>query len=323
MPRAATEPHKEHASKVFIAGATGVLGHRLVSRFRAAGHDVVALSRRPENDAVIRAANGDPVSADPFDADSLTKATTGCDVVVRASTSIPQGMRFRPSHWRENDRVRVDGTRALLEACRRNDVKTYIQEGIVWVATPRDGSPFDEDAQTVDRLWFGSAIEAERMANKAGKETGITASTVRFGGFYAPDAEQIQVMAKMLRKRRVPVLGDGSQYSSWIHVDDAASAVVRVAERRGSGIWHAVDGHPVTSSAFFDRFAEALDAPRPHRVPTWVGRLILGRHTLEFLMLSTRTTPKRLSKELGWAPKYPTTDVGLRAVAAELAALRT
>jgi nucleoside-diphosphate-sugar epimerase len=305
-----------------VAGATGVLGRRLVSQFRAAGHEVVALSRRPENEAVIREAGGDPVSADLFDPDSLVKATQGCDVVVRAATSIPQGMRFRPTHWRQNDRVRTEGTQNLLEACRRNDVATYVQEGIVWVATPRDGSLFSEDAPTVDRLWFGSAIESERMAQKAKQESGIAASTVRFGGFYAADAEQVQIMARMLRKRRLPVVGDGSQFSSWIHVDDAASAVVLVATRKGSGIWHAVDGRPVRAVEFFETFAAALGAPRPRRIPTWLGRLVLGRHTLEFLTLSTRTKPERLARELGWSPKYATIDQGLRAVASELTAGR-
>jgi nucleoside-diphosphate-sugar epimerase len=300
--------------RVFVAGATGVLGRRLVVRLASHGHDVVGLSRRPENDEAIRSAGGEPRRCDLFNVDSLVSAAQGSEVVVRAATSIPSGVRFRRKEWIPNDRIRTEGTKALLEACAQGGAKAYVQEGIVWIATPRDGSMFDEDTSPDPRLWFGSAAEAEQIARAAGEANGFATSTVRFGTFYCADSEQTRFIGERLVRGKLPIVGPGDNFWSCTHVDDAADAMAAVIEAQASGIFHAVDNQPVSMTEFFTAFAEALGAPGPKHVPRWLARLAFGRETTDFLSLSTRTSSAKLRRELGWVPRYPTVREGFRQV---------
>jgi nucleoside-diphosphate-sugar epimerase len=297
-----------------VAGATGVLGRRLVARLSGHGHEVLGLSRRPENDAVIRSAGGEPRRGDLFNVDSLVSAAQGSEVVVRAATAIPPGIRFRRKDWIPNDRIRTQGTKALLEACARVHARAYVQEGIVWIAAPRDGSPFDEDTPPDPRLWFGTAAEAENIARAAGEGNGFATSTVRFGTFYCADAAQTRYVGKRLVRGKLPIVGPGDNFWSCTHVDDAADAMTAVIEAQTSGVFHAVDDQPVSLAEYFVAFAEALGAPRPKHVSRWLGRLALGRETLDFLTLSTRTSSAKLRQELGWVPRYPTVREGFRQV---------
>lgn len=300
--------------RVFVAGATGVLGRRLVSTLSGRGHEVVGLSRGPENDAAIRSSGGEVRRADLFDADSLSSAAEGSDVVVRTATSIPSGVRFRRDDWIPNDRIRTEGTRALLDACARVRAKAYVQEGIVWIATPPDGSPFDEGAAEVPRLWFRSARESERIAQEAADKHGFSAATVRFGSFYSADSGQTRYMGERIARGKLPIIGRGNNFWSCTHVDDAADAMGAVVEAGASGIWHAVDSEPVSLGMFFGALAEAMNAPSPGHVPRWLARLVLGRYTLEFMTLSTRTSAAKLHRQLGWSPRYPTVREGFRQI---------
>lgn len=300
--------------KVFVAGATGVLGRRLVPRLRERGHEVIGLSRGPENDQVIASLGGEPRRADLFNAESLVRVADGSDVVVRAATAIPPGVRWRRRDWELNDRVRREGTRALTECAARIHAELYAQESIVWVAQTTDGSPFDETSPASSRLWFGSSIDAESIAREAGSRGGFAVATLRFGGFYGADSEQTRYMGEALVRRKLPILGRGDAVWANLHLDDAASAFVAAVEAVRDGLWHVVDDRPTTAASFFQTFAKTLDAPEPKRVPTWLARLAVGGGTIRFLTASTRTSNARIKKDLAWSPRYPSCKEGLRQV---------
>lgn len=302
--------------KVFVAGATGVLGRRTVRDLVARGHAVTALARKPENEAPIRALGAEPQRADLLDADSLVRAAGGADVVVRAATAIPPGVRWRASDWATNDRIRRDGTRALSACAGRIHAKLYVQEGIVWVATPADGSSFDETSPVRPRLWYGSAIDSERIAREAGAAGGFEVATLRFGGFYSADSAQTRFMGERLVRRRLPIVGRGDAVWSNIHLDDAAAAMVAAVEGMRSGLWHVVDDHPTTTADFFRTFARLLNAPGPRSIPAWIARLFVGGAATAFLTSSTRTSNAKISRDLGWRPKYPTHLEGLNEIVA-------
>ena len=301
--------------KVFLAGATGVLGRRLITGLRERGHAVVGLSRRPENDVTIRALGGEPRHADLFDPDSLARAAEGAEVIMRAATAIPRGTRLRGRDWVMNDRIRREGTRALTEAAARVRAKGYVQESIVWVAAPPDGSLFDEDAVPVPRPWFRSAADAEGIARRAAEAHGFVAASVRFGTFYSADSEQTRTMGERLTRGELPIPGPGEAIWSCTHVDDAALAMLAVMDAGLPGIWHAVDDEPVTLAAFFQTFAERLRAPEPRHVPRWLAGLAVGGPTVDFLTMSTRTSAAKLRRKLGWSPRFPTVRQGLQEVA--------
>src|ERR1700720_883036 len=154
--------------RVFIAGASGVLGRRLVRQFVARGHAVIAQVRSAKAESAVREAGGEPRHADLFDAESLARAAEGCDTVIHAATAIPGKQKTTPADWAMNDHIRRKGTRCLTEAAAKIGAKTYLQESITWVARPKNNSPFEEDSPTLGDSTIQSAIDAESIAREAG-----------------------------------------------------------------------------------------------------------------------------------------------------------
>ena len=297
--------------KVFIAGATGVLGRGLIRQFREHGHEVVGLVRSPEGEQTVLSLGGEPRHADLFDADALTRATEGAKVVIHAATAIPVKTRPQPIDWANNDRIRREGTRALTQAAARVGTRLYLQQSITWVARPPDGSAFDEDSSPHPDAVTQSAMDGEQITLEAGGRTGMAVGVLRCGWFYGPDSPHTRMMGDGLRKRLLPVIGDGQTIWSCLHTDDAAGAFVAAAEAGKSGLWHVVDDRPTTAGEFLTGFARRLGAPPPRRAPEWLVRLIAGRYAVEFLTASTRTSNARIRRDLGWSPRYPTFEEGL------------
>lgn len=293
--------------KIFIAGATGVLGRRLVSGLSGRGHEVVGIARSEEKADLVEELGGSPARVDLFDREGLTRAAGGAEVVIHAATAIPTGMRarFRKS-WKLNDRIRTEGTRVLTEAAGSVGARRYLQQGVVWVVKDADGV-YDEDTPPDPPELVRSSVEGEELARKAGARHGFEVGILRCGQFYAPDAAHSRMMARMLLKRRLPVIGRGEAVLAPIHADDAASAFVAAAEAaKAEGVWHVVDDDPVPAEGYFHRLARVLEAPPPRRVPTWLARLLVGRLTVEALTTSMETSNARAREELGWAPAFPT-----------------
>jgi len=297
--------------KVFIAGASGVLGRRLVRQLVARGHSVVGQVRSPKAEIVVKEAGAEPRQADLFDAESLARAAEGCDTVIHAATAIPTKQKPAPSDWAMNDRIRRKGTRCLTEAAAKIGAKTYLQQSIAWVARPKDESPFDEGSPAVPEPAIQSAIDAETIAREAGSAEGFIVAILRGGFFYDSESAHTRMIADALRKRQMPIIGSGDAEWAMIHTDDAASAYVAAAEKPRGGVWHVVDNELVTVRAFLETLAERLGAPHPRRAPVWLARWLAGELAVAYFTKSTRTTNARLRRDFGWAPKYPTYREGL------------
>ena len=302
--------------RVLIAGASGVLGRRLIRQLVARGHFVVGQVRSARAESVVRAAGGEPRHADLFDAESLAKAADGCDTIIHAATAIPTKRKSVPSDWAMNDRIRRKGTRCLTEAAAKIGAKTYLQQSVVWVARPKDDSAFDEDSPAVPDPAIQSAVDAEAIASEAGATDGFTVAILRGGFFYDSESAHTRMLADGLRKRQMPIIGSGDAAWAMIHTDDAASAFVAVAEQAKNGMWHVVDNELVTVRAFLGEFAARLGARPPRRVPTWLARWIAGEQAVAFFTRSTRTTNARLRRDFGWTPRYPTYREGLEQIVA-------
>ena len=302
--------------KVFIAGATGVLGRRLVRQFNQRGHVVVGLVRSTNGENIVRALGGEPRQGDLFDSDSLAKAADGCDTVIHAATAIPTKKKTIPADWAMNDRIRRQGTRCLTEAAGKIGAKTYMQQSIVWVARPRDGSAFDEDSPLVPDPLVQSAIDAETIAREAGSVDGFCTVVLRIGVFYDSDSAHTQMLAEGIRKRALPIIGSGDAVWAMIHTDDAASAFVTVAEKPRNGVWHVVDNEPVTVRDLLVAWASRLGAGPPRRVPVWVAKWLAGEDAVRYFTKSTRTANARLRREFGWSPRYPSYREGLDQIVA-------
>src|SRR5436190_5800294 len=248
--------------RVFVAGATGVLGRRLVRQLVARGHSAVGLTRNEAGDRLVRSLGGEPRRTNLFDADSLTKAAERCSVVVHAATAIPTKVRTNPRDWTMNDRIRREGTKCLTTAAARVGAGAYLQQSVVWAVRGPNGATFDEDAPPVSDPILTSSLDGERIAREAAAAYGFRVAILRCGGFYSSDGWHTRVFGESLVRGRPVLVDGGAAVWSWIHADDAASAFVAASEWPKSGVWHVVDDRPVSLSEYVTALATRLEPAR-------------------------------------------------------------
>src|SRR5256885_4904613 len=208
--------------RVFVAGATGVLGRRLVRQLVARGHSAVGLTRNEVGDRLVRSRGGEPRRANLFDADSLTKAAERCSVVVHAATAIPTKVRTNPRDWEMNDRIRREGTRCLTTAAARAGAGAYLQQSVVWAVRGPNGATFDEEAPPVSDPILASSLEGERIAREAATAHGFRAAILRCGGFYSSGGRHTRALRGALLRGRRRLVRAGSADRARVHVHESA-----------------------------------------------------------------------------------------------------
>jgi nucleoside-diphosphate-sugar epimerase len=294
--------------RIFIAGATGVVGRRVVPVLLDAGHRVTAVGRSPERRAQLEARGAQAITVSLFDAEALARAVRGHDVVINLATHIPPiSHLFLPGAWRENDRVRRDGSANLVDAGIAAGATRFIQESFAPIYPDRGDRWIDESTPFSPVRYNRSVLDAEastaRFTN--GERVGVV---LRFAGFYGPDAAQLSDMIRYVRKGRSPLPGPGDAYISSVSHDDAATAVI-AALGAPAGAYNVADDEPVTHRAYVGAIACALRVPAPTPFPRWVTRLLgsLG----ELMARSERISNRRFRDTTGWAPAIPSAREGL------------
>ena len=299
--------------KVFLAGATGVLGRAAVPRLVAAGHEVTAVARGADKAERLRAQGATPVAVDLFDEVAVRAAVEGHDAVVHMATSIPPLVKgWRGSAWAMNDRLRSEGTRILADAARAGGASVLVKELVCFFYPDRGSQWIDEDVPVVRQPFSAASLEAEDHT-VAFAEAGGRGVVLRFGLFYSADARGIEEHLRLARLRLGPMIGPADAYQPSIHVDDAADAVV-AALHAPSGIYNVAD-EPVTKAAWNAAFADAFGLKPLRSTPPLLLRL--GGRKLEVLGASRRVSSARFREATGWAPTYPDATVGLAQVAAD------
>lgn len=304
--------------RVFIAGATGVLGRRLIDLFASRGDEVVGLARDEAGVQTVSDNGGRPHRGDVLDSDSLAGALDGVDVLVHAATAIPDATKPSDADWARNDRVRLEGAKNLLDAAP-DSLRQVLFPSVVWVARQPDGSVFDETAERHPDRATESAAAVEDLLARRAESSGFVATVLRLGFLYASDARDTREWGQRLLDGEVPIVGGGllgrrDAELSFVHADDAARAFTAAVEREAGGVYHVVDDEPVTGAEFFRTFADVLDAPTPSRIPGWLARLFVGKVNAEGFTSPMPTKNERARTELGWEPTYSTYESGLREV---------
>lgn len=302
--------------RVFVAGATGVLGKRIVGECVGRGHEVVGLTRHRSSDETVRNRGGEPIRGDILDRSSLNDAVAKTDGVVHAATTIPTDTNPTESDWELNDRVRREGAENLVAASAEHDVDRLIVQSIVWVARQPDGRPFDEDAEPNPDRSTRSALEAERIVTDGADEHGFEPVVLRGGYFYAPDTAHTHLFGERLLSGDLPIVGRGllgrqDAKLSFVHVDDVGRAFADAVEGSATGTFHVVDDEPTTYANFLRTFAKRLEAPEPSRVPAWIARWLVDDNLVRLLTRPMPTNNDRFNGAFGWAPEYPTIKEGL------------
>lgn len=295
--------------RIFVAGATGVIGRRAVPALTRAGHRVTGVARSAESAERLRHAGAIPISLDLFDASAVARAVDGHEVVINLATHIPRSSWrvFVPGAWRENDRLRRDASRHLADAAVRSGAQRFVQESYAPVYPDRGDAWIDERTPIAPVRYNRTVADAERSVQSV-TERGGAGIVLRFGAFYGPDSPQLADMAKMVRRGWWPLPGATDAWWSSVSHDDAASAVV-ASLGAPAGIYNVVDDRPMRRREWADAFADALGVAPPRFMPPWTTRLMgsLGEMFARSLRISNAT----LRGATSWSPKYPSAADGI------------
>jgi 2-alkyl-3-oxoalkanoate reductase len=271
--------------KILVAGATGVLGRRLIPLLKAAGHEVTGLTRYPAKASVLESRGAKPAIADALDPSAVMSLVEEQkpEIVVHELTSI-KGIELRnfDQGFIQTNRLRKEGTDNLLSAARAAGVRRFIAQSFTgwpyareggWVKTEQD--PLDSNPPAS----FRRTLEAIRHLEAAViGESALEGVVLRYGYLYGPGTAigEHGSMAESVRKRRVPIVGSGSGVWSFVHVDDAARFTAAAITRGARGIYNIVDDEPAPVSQWLPALAAALDAKPPRRIPAWIARFVIG-----------------------------------------------
>jgi 2-alkyl-3-oxoalkanoate reductase len=311
--------------KIFLAGATGAVGKRLLPMLVANGHQVTATTTTPAKVANLRAAGAaDAVVVDGLDRDAVIRAVTAArpDAIVHQMTSLAsmRSLKRFDEEFALSNRLRTEGARHLIEAAHAAGVQRFVAQSYTgWnnireggrVKTeddPLDPSPANGMGQTLDAM-----RQLESMVTGA---TDIIGIILRYGSFYGPGtslAPDGDIFAT-IRKRQFPIVGDGAGVWSFIHIDDAARATLIASERGPAGIYNIVDDEPVEASVWLPELARLLGAKPPRHVPVWLGRLFIGDPGVSMMTRIRGSSNAKARRVLHWEPAYPSWREGFRQV---------
>jgi nucleoside-diphosphate-sugar epimerase len=301
--------------RVFVAGGTGVIGRRLVPQLAAGGHQVTATTTSVAKLGLLQQLGADGVVMDGLDAVSVGEAVAAArpDAIVNQMTGLSEAHAGKPNlrkpdrFFAATNRLRSEGTDHLLAAAEATGVSHVVAQSVAIFNGIREGGwvKTEEDPLEVEVVEGTKAINhLEDVVVKAG------GAVLRYGGLYGPGANDDQV--KLVRKRLFPLVGGGTGYFSWVHVDDAASATVLAVEQRAKGVFNIVDDEPAPVSQWLPYLAECAGAKSPRRLPKWLARLLAGEMVAGMMTEGRAFSNAKAKRELGWQLRYPSWRQGFK-----------
>jgi 2-alkyl-3-oxoalkanoate reductase len=302
--------------RVFVAGAGGAIGRRLIPRLVEHGHEVVATTRRREKLPGLRALAVEAVMMDGLDAGSVGEAVGRAEpeVIVHQMTSLAgTDLKHFEQAFATTSELRTRGTEHLLAAAEAVGVRRFVAQGFYDWPSSRPGGPPKTEEEPPDPnppAAVRRPFEALRRQEELLASAPLATVVLRYGGFYGPGASEELVAA--VRHRKLPLVGDADGVWSWIHLDDAASATVAAVEASVTGVFNVVDDEPAPVSAWLPYLAEVLGAKPPRRVPRWLARLLAGDAIVALMTQSRGSSNAKAKRELGWRPRWSSWREGFR-----------
>jgi nucleoside-diphosphate-sugar epimerase len=305
--------------RVFVAGGTGVLGRRLVPQLVARGHQVTATTTSAAKLGLVAEMGAEAVVMDGLDAASVGEAVAKArpEVIVHQMTAISVAHAGQPDfrhfdRWfATTSRLRTEGTDHLLAAAEATGVSHFVAQGYAswngireggWVKTEED--PLDLETGTAAHVGMEAIGHVEDVVVRA------AGAVLRYGWLYGPGATDDLV--EPVRKRQFPLVGRGTGYCSWVHLDDAASATVLAVEHKATGVFNIVDDEPAPASEWLPYLAACAGAKAPRRVPVWLARLLAGEVAVTMMTEGRGFSNAKARRELGWQLRYPSWRQGFK-----------
>lgn len=298
--------------RVFVAGGSGAIGQRLVPQLVARGHQVTATTTSPAKRGLLEQLGATAVVMDGLDAVAVGQAVAEASphVIVNQMTALSKAHAGKPNlrnpsrFFATTNRLRSEGTEHLLAAAVATGVSHIVSQGHASMNGVREGGWIKTEDDPLEEIEGTAAIaHLEEVVVKAG------GAVLRYGGFYGPGAtDQIE----LVRKRMFPLVGGGTGYFSWVHLDDAASATVLAIEQSATGLFNIVDDEPAPVGQWLPYLAECAGAKPPRRVPAWLARLLAGEMAVGMMTQGRGFSNAKAKRELGWELRYPSWRQGFK-----------
>ena len=308
--------------KVFVAGATGAVGKFLVPQLVKGGYEVIALTRSPRHVEALRAAGAEPAVADALDHDAIVQAIQRArpEVIIHELTALTGVKNFKKfdEEFAMTNQLRTEGTDNLLAGARAAGTRRFIAQSFGNWDYARSGSGLKTEESALDPNppeQQQKSLAAIRYLEAAvtGAED-IEGIALRYGNLYGPGtsiALDGDIVATV-RKRGLPLVGDGAGVWSFIHAEDAASAAVAAIEHGAPGVYNVCDDEPAPVSVWLPELARAVGAKPPFRVPVWLARPLIGEVGVSMMTQIRGASNAKAKRELGWTPSYASWREGFR-----------
>ena len=310
--------------RVFVAGGTGAIGRRLVPQLVARGHQVTATTTSAAKLGLLKQLGADGVVMDGLDAVSVGEAVAAArpDTIVHQMTGLSFAHAGKPDFRHPErfgaltNRLRTEGTDHLLAAAEATGVPHVVAQSFAtWPANSERGVVTEDESLPPEELPAKWRIMVEPLRYVEDVVVKAGGAALRYGGFYGPGGG-VEDQIELVRKRRLPIIGGGAGYFSWVHLDDAASATVLAVERRANGVFNIVDDEPAPVREWLPYLAACVGAKRPLRVPKWLVRPLAGEIGVAIMTEGRPFSNAKAKRELGWELRYPTWREGFKQEAA-------
>jgi 2-alkyl-3-oxoalkanoate reductase len=296
--------------RVFVAGATGVIGQYLVPGLISAGHDVTASTRSPAKAIRLKDRGATPAIVDGLDRQAVLEAVTAAhpEVIIHQMTALTGMRSFRhfDKEFAVTNELRSKGTDYLLEAATQAGTRRFIAQSFTGWTNARQGGTVKTEEDPLDPhplAVTASTLAAIRHLEEAVPETVPEGLVLRYGILYGHGASD--ALLEAVRKRQLPVIGGGTGVWSFTEVTDAAAATVAAVSHGAPGIYNVVDDDPAPVAQWLPYLASSLGAKPPLRAPAWLGRLLGGQMAVSMMTDVRGASNAKAKRELGWTPAYP------------------
>ena len=305
--------------RIFVAGATGVVGRHLLPVLVKAGHQVTGMSTSESKRRLVESLGAHHVTADALDREAVLREVTRArpDVVIHQATAIPQELNLRKfeQQFDLTNRLRSEGTDNLLAAALAAGARRFVAQSYAGWPYARVGGPIKTEEDPLDPnppAVFRTGLAAiSHLETAVSQASGIQGIVLRYGSFYGPDSSGVWII-EQIRKHGLPVVGDGGAVWSFLHMDDMASATLAAAEGSQTGIFNIVDDDPAPASVWIPELAKLVHAKPPAHVPAWIARLAIGEAGIIMMTEARGSSNQKAKSQLGWSPRWKSWRDGFR-----------
>ena len=308
--------------RIFVAGAGGAIGRRLVPQLVGRGHEVVATTRGARKVDSLRALGAEPIVMDGLNAASVGEAVARAepDVIVHQMTALAgmTDLKHFDEGFGVTNELRTRGTDNLLAAADAVGVRRFIAQSYTGWPNARVGGAVKSEEDPLDPTppaGQARSLQAIRYLEQVVPDASLGGIVLRYGALYGPGASDR--LFELVRKRKLPLVGDAGGIWSWIHVDDAAAATAAAVERGGAGVYNVVDDKPAPVSEWLPYLAECVGAKPPRRVPVWLARVVVGDVGVSLMTQIRGSSNAKAKRELAWEPDWSSWRDGFRRGLAE------